>query len=294
VERTLDEAAKSGKPWFVMWTPVAPHLPYKGLTTVPAPRHKGTRAGTPLYETPSRSWGRAALDTPDVQGKPTYVRERILSQPSSQNLAVEAWQAELEAVQAVDEWVGRLYDKLASLRALDTTDILFLSDNGLFYGEHGLGLKGLLYEEAAHLPLVARGPDFPAGAQVEQLALNIDLTSTVLGIARAKPDSVLDGRDLRPLARDPAKAADRAILLEYWYSFSTVTTQGLRLANWSYMRWSNGDTELYDLNTDPYQMRNVARDPAYAPVVAELVPRLDALATCSGASCEDSDASRSR
>jgi N-acetylglucosamine-6-sulfatase len=222
------------------------------------------------------------------------VRDRVESQPTSQDLTMQAWEAELEAMLAVDEWVGKLYEKLQTMGALATTDILFLSDNGLFYGEHGLGAKGLLYEEAAHLPLIARGPDFPAGATADQLALNLDITATVLGIAGSRPRTKIDGRDLRPLTRNPTTGADRAILLEYWYSYSNVTTQGLRVANWSLMRWSTGETELYDLERDPWQVHNVANEAAYAPVVADLLPRLDALATCAGATCEESDASRSK
>jgi N-acetylglucosamine-6-sulfatase len=301
--KTVKEAAATKKPWFVSWTPMSPHVAGKESTTVPgevpsgfepipADKYRGAFANEPLPKTPSQVFGPAAAESADVQGKPEYVRTRVKDKPAGEAAMTHAYQAELEALQSVDEWVGNLYRTLQETGQLDNTDIIFWSDNGLFHGEHGLIQKGLLYEEAAHIPLIIRGPGFPAGKQADQLTLNIDLTPTILSIANAASPTPLDGRNLAPLANDASAARNRAILLEYWYSYTKLTTMGIRSGSWAFLEWSTGELELYDLKTDPHEMHNLASEPSKALVIAELRPRLLALATCKGPTCEDSDASR--
>jgi arylsulfatase A-like enzyme len=315
--KTIKTAAATKKPWFIAWTPMSPHvatregketnsaatLPGSPTTSAPGPdekplvavaadKYKGMFASEPLPKSPSMVFGPGAVNTPDLQGKPTYVKTRVTEFPAPEALMREAYQIELEALQSIDEWVGNIYRTLQELGQLDNTEIIFWSDNGLFHGEHNLVQKGLLYEEAAHIPLIIRGPGFPAGKTADQLTLNIDLTPTILSIAGATAGTPLDGRNLAPVANDPTAARDRAILLEYWYSYTRITTNAVRFGPWSYIEWSTGELELYDLKTDPYQMTNLSTDPSKAKVMAELRARLAALATCKGATCEDSDLSR--
>lgn len=301
--KTIKTAAATKKPWFITWSPMSPHIAGKesangpnehitSLAPVPADTYKGRFANEPLPKTPSMVYGPDGVNTPDLQGKPAYIRTRVSEIPANERTMTEAYRAELEALQSVDDWVGTIYQTLHDLGQLDSTEIVFWSDNGLFHGEHDLIQKGLLYEEAAHIPLVVRGPGFPAGKVADQLTLNIDLTPTILSIAGAKAPSPLDGRNLTAVAEDPKAAADRAILLEYWYSFTHMTTTAVRYQNWVLMVWSTGELELYDLASDPYEMHNLATDPARNPQLSKLRSKLTALEHCTGASCEDSDASR--
>ncbi|MBI2704151.1 MAG: sulfatase [Actinobacteria bacterium] len=300
---TITRAGATGKPWFVSWMPLAPHIGGKetaskegqipdSFTAVPAPRDAGRFASEKLPASPSISLGPEVETSADVQGKPAFVQERVKKDRGFRGLLPDAYRAELETLQALDEWVRRIYDAVASMGQLDNTVIVFASDNGLFHGEHGLYQKGLLYEEAVRVPLVVRGPGFPAGAKVDQLVNNVDLAPTLLGIAGARADVELDGRDMRPFVGDPELSKNRAVLLENWYTLTPLSTQGVRVGNWSYLEWSSGERELYDLAADPFEMTNLASDPRYRSVIADLRPRLERLRTCRGATCEDSDLSR--
>ena len=193
---TIKRATDTGKPWFISWTPMSPHIANKESTTsegeipkalvaVAADQYQGTFANEPLPQSPSLAFGREATNTPDLKGKPKYVIDRVNNFPARQDVMTEAYRTELEALQTVDDWVGTIYHTLEAAGQLDNTDIIFWSDNGLFHGEHGLVQKGLLYEEAAHVPLIIRGPGFPVAVTANQLSLNLDLTPTILNIAGA-------------------------------------------------------------------------------------------------------------
>lgn len=293
---TISRGNRSGKPWFVSWTPLAPHVgqgestdlnnnPIKSLP-VPPPAHDGQFSGEPLYSSPSQVYGPAAADSSDVRDKPKYVRERVSKAPASRLYVTRAWQKELESIQGVDDWVGRIYKTLQDLGALDNTTIIFTSDNGLFHGEHGLIQKGQLYEEAVRVPLVVRGPGFPAGSTVSQLAEITDLAPTILNIGQARTTQPLDGADLKPLAQDPMVGANRALLLETSYSYQHLSTAAIRVGQWAYMAWSDGESELYDLTKDPYEVHNLAGDPVYAATATDLSARLRILQSCAGDSCK--------
>jgi len=296
VQQSITNGTKSGKPWYVSWTPLAPHTGQgestningtpSNIVAVPPPDHLGQFKNERLYTVPSQSYGIASAQTADVLGKPKYVQDRVRKLPVTKAGEGNAWRAELETIQGVDDWVGRIYKTLQDLGELNNTTIIFTSDNGLFHGEHGLRQKGLLYDEAVHVPLVIRGPGFPAASTAHQMAEMTDLAPTILGLGHAQTTQPLDGIDLKPLASDSTAAADRALLLETAYSYTKLATKEIRVANWAFMAWSDGSMELYDMAKDPYQMKNLAADPAYAAVRLDLGSRLSALATCAGPNCQ--------
>src|SRR6185436_10665772 len=114
-----------------------------------------------------------------------------------------------------DEMVARLVGALAETGELDRTLFVFTSDNGFFHGEHRIkDGKFLPYEEAIRVPLLVRGPGFPAGAAAKQLVANIDLAPTLLFAAGATAGRQLDGVPLQALAADPTVERSRALLLE--------------------------------------------------------------------------------
>ena len=307
---TIDEATASGRPWFISFTPLAPHVGQSeaslaeggngGVTAVAAPRHRGVLAGEQPPRSPSVMVDGEAAGSLDLAAKPELVQERARRDAAYLKGIDSTYAAEVESLLAVDEWIERFYQRLAELGVLDKTTIIFTSDNGLFHGEHGLAQKGLLYEEAVHVPLIIRGGGLPAGATADQLVSNVDLAPTILALGGASPTVPLDGRSLLPLATQKDQADTRAILLEQWYTYTSMSTQGVRHGDWAYFEWREGDRErvadreLYDLSKDPFQRTNLARKRPYASVVDELHGRLEALRTCSGATCEDSDLSRSR
>jgi arylsulfatase A-like enzyme len=181
----------------------APHSPY-----VPAPRHKGTLAGTPLSAPPG-------LNEPNVSDKPFFLR-RLPKLGNGKLTAIDnRRRSRLEMLRSVDDAVSAIVQALSAEGQLDNTYLIFTSDNGYFSGEHRIRQgKYLPHEPASHVPMMIRGPGIPAGATSPELVSNVDLASTIAQIAGASPMLAQDGRSLLPYAQQPSLRTARPILLE--------------------------------------------------------------------------------
>jgi len=169
---------------------------------------------------------------------------------------------------------------------LEDTLIVFTGDNGYFYGEHGLSVeRRLAYEESIRMPLLMRyGRLIRPGSRIDQIALNIDLAPTMLDLAGTPPAGPMDGRSLAPLLRGQARAWRRSFLIEHYSDkvFPRMTNMGYRAVRnerWKYIRYTDltGMEELYDLRSDPYEMRNVIGEAEARGKAAELARELDKL-----------------
>jgi N-acetylglucosamine-6-sulfatase len=190
---------------------------------------------------------------------------------------------------SVDEGVGMLLEALAKTGALDDTFILFLGDNGYFFGEHGLGPeRRFAYEEGIRAPFVARYPKaIEAGTRVERLVICQDIAPTLLELAGGSPGAQIQGRSLLPLFDGDAADWRRSLLVEYWAENAMpwlvgMTYKAVRTDRHKYIHWVNRDTsgeldELYDLERDPYELANVAADPVYAGTRNDLRAELRSL-----------------
>lgn len=179
---------------------------------------------------------------------------------------------------AVDEGVGMLFDALAKTGQLDNTLILFMGDNGYFFGEHGIGPeRRFAYEEGIRSPLILRYPKkIKAGSHHKELVILQDLAPTLIEIAGGKPGSHIQGRSLLPLlAHEPGAKRDwrKSIMAEYWaenaYPWLVgMTYKAVRTGRYKYIKWvnraRNGELdEMYDLEQDPYEINNIAKQPAH-------------------------------
>jgi N-acetylglucosamine-6-sulfatase len=270
--------ATRSRPFFLTLSPLAPHDEADTIDTGnrdprPAPRHLGTLSGTPLARPPS-------FNERDVADKPGYVAGLPRLGPEDLRAMRPQLLGRLESLLAVDEAVGRIVAALRQTGQLEDTVILFTSDNGLVLGEHRLATaKSVPYEEATHMPLIARGPGFEPRARRAKPTANVDLTATILDLAGAQPTRVLDGSSLLPLARDPGALGDRPVLLE------SDSWAGLRAGRWSYVEYPGDGAELYDLAHDPYQLENLAGRPSYRDVRETFAGELERLRDCAGRGC---------
>ena len=157
---------------------------------------------------------------------------------------------------------------------------MFTSDNGFMTGEHRLAAGKIVpYEPSIRVPLLIRGPGFPAGTVRTRPVWNGDLAPTILDAAGARAPWAPDGRSLlRPLPR-------RDILLEGPTRRGVLRYVGLRTARHVYVEHADGQLELYDLVRDPYQLDNLAARPEAVILRARLAYRLAALRSCDGAAC---------
>src|SRR5262249_656353 len=119
---------------------------------------------------------------------------------------------------AVDEGVGEILGVLEKKGELDNTCIVFLGDNGYFFGEHGLGPeRRFAYEEGISSPvLIRQGKKMKPGSRMRDLVICQDIAPTLIELAGGKPGPQIQGRSLLPLfSKKPAKWR-KAVLAEYW------------------------------------------------------------------------------
>ena len=179
----------------------------------------------------------------------------------------------LRMLVAVDEGLGRIMDALEKQGVLDKTVVILVGDNGYFYGEHGLSEeRRLAYEESIRLPLLMRyPPSIRAGSTPAGQALTIDIAPTILDLAAATPLAGIDGRSLVPLFSAAGTPAGwrQSFLVEYTTDIVFPRTlkmgyDAVRNDRYKFIRYRelDGMNELYDLEQDPYELRNLIDSPS--------------------------------
>jgi len=239
----------------------------------PAPRHAHDFDDAPLPMPPS-------FNEPDVSDKPGSIQKLPPLSPEAIEHLTQRWRCTLESLQSVDDGVAELIAALREQEALRDTYVIFISDNGLFFGEHRIPSgKVRHYEPSSRVPLLIRGPGVRAGTVVDRPVVNADLAPTILAAAGVEPQLPQDGIPLlRTLAGKPAPRRD--ILLESRVYAGIRSGRSVMVEN-----FRSDDLELYDLRSDPDELDNLAGDPARAALLERLSDRLDQLRECAGADC---------
>jgi hypothetical protein len=281
----INGQSSSTQPMFLYFAPLAPHSGTKDGTglkyPVPAPRYKGTMAGVAQPLTPN-------FNEADVSDKPAYIAGKPLLDAAAIHNMETWWRQSIEGLLAADEWIGKIVDALEATGKLATTDIIFTSDNGFFHGEHRIKTEKLEpYQEDIHMPLIIRGPGFPAGRVVQNRAVNADLTATILDLTGSTPFAtrVRDGMTLLPMLTSTLYGSTRDILLELGPAGLRTTYVGILGPRWKYIEYSDGARELYGIVNDPYELTNRVNDGSVAWIRDGLAKRLTALKTCAGPTC---------
>jgi len=228
---------------------------------LPAKRH------ATLYEDDAIPRRLNVVDT--LRGKPALLRsiEGLPALGPETGTSNETVRDRLRMLAAVDDGVGLLFSALTETGQLDNTMIVFLSDHGYWYGEHGLSVeRRLAYEEGLRIPWLVRYPPMiDPGIVIDQFALSIDLAPTLIELANCKASSRMDGRSLVPLlAGESPNNWRTSFLVEYNTDtvFPRVRNMGyraIRTERWKYIQYNDldGMNELYDLKNDPYEMANI-------------------------------------
>ena len=192
---------------------------------------------------------------------------------------------------SVDEGVGMVLEELERQGQLDNTFIVFLSDNGYFFGEHGLGPeRRFAYEEGIRSPFLVRFPPrVKAASHVHDLVICQDIAPTVITLAGGRPGAQIQGRSLLPLFAGKRAGWRKSFLIEYWAENALpwlvgMTYKAVRTNRHKYIHWVNRGVageldELYDLNRDPYEIRNLNRSRTYVATRERLRRELRRLVT---------------
>jgi len=192
----------------------------------------------------------------------------------------ETIQKRAEMIMSIDESVGSLLEELEQKHMLENTFILFTSDNGYFFGEHGLSLERRLpYEESVKSPLLVMYPSFTQQhGRRREFVLSIDYAPTILELAGAQISSRIHGRSLLPLLKGPAKDWRTSFLMEY-NSFENpfpwligTDYKALRMDQYKYIHWVRYPelNELYDLINDPMELHNLFSDKTYQKIIDKM------------------------
>jgi N-acetylglucosamine-6-sulfatase len=271
----INTSVRADEPFFAYVAPKAPHDPL-----VPAPRHEHAYDGEQAPRLPS-------FNEKYVSDKPPWIRKLPPLTPDQIAAIDTRHEGRVETLQAVDDLVKAVVNKLQRLGELDNTYVVFTSDNGMHFGEHRIPFgKGRPYEESIRAPLLVRGPGVPVGSTTDKLVVNTDFLPTFTDLAGTATPTYVDGRSLRPVLTGSATNWRTAILLEGRKGGGTEGTNqkhhyGIRTSTSKYLEYAGGDRELYTLSKDPYELRSTPTSSS----ATSLQRRLQALKGCAGDSC---------
>ncbi len=275
------------KPFCLIVSHKAAHVPFEA-----AARHRLAFAGARLPE--------PANFSETFADKPAWQRRYKLCglEPDTWNacdpvdipaaLPLEPWNPQdherltyLRTLLAVDEGTKLLLEALKSVGQLGDTLVVFTSDNGFLLGAHRLQDKRVMYEESLRVPLFVRYPKrIKAGLRPTEMVSSLDLAPTLLEFAGVAVPKTMQGRSLRPLLEGEGVAWRDALLYEYFqeYGPGVPTILGVRTERWKYVTYPDlldDISELYDLEADPGELRNLIGVPEYAEVTQLMQGRLE-------------------
>jgi uncharacterized sulfatase len=209
--------------------------------------------------------------------------------------ALAARAAYAACVSYIDVQCGLVLTALDDLKLRDNTIVIFVSDNGFHLGEHGLWSKMTLLEESLRVPLIIRAPKIAPGV-CDRVVELLDIYPTTLDLAGLPPAPHVEGSSLAPLLRQPDHdwphpAYSRLPSQERLPGGAIITDEmrgsSVRDGRWNYIAWAGGAAALFDLQSDPHQMKNLAADPEYATTLASMKKLLKKSAAGSGSSKQE-------
>lgn len=279
------------KPWSVCLGHKAPHSFY---TPEEKYAHTFDDIRVPYPESASQ-----------LEGKPDWIRQRLNTWhgiygplfdwrkkfPDSSPEAAKDFENMVHGywgtVLSVDDSIGRLTSFLKSTGQYDNTLIVFMGDNGLLEGEHGMVDKRTAHEPCLRIPLIVKLPGSSASKIIREQVLTIDIAPSILEITSSAPLQNIQGKSWYRLATagDPAWRKDWFYEYNYEKQFPyTPNIRAIRTDKWKFIRYPHGDgspdkhiPEMYDLDKDPLELKNLAQDPAHLQTRAMLESRLSRL-----------------
>jgi len=186
----------------------------------------------------------------------------------------------LACVASVDDNVGRLLDYLDKKGLSNSTIVIYTSDQGFFLGDHNWYDKRFMYEESLRMPFLVRWPGVVAPRRVsEKMILNVDFAPTLLQAAGLPIPEDMQGRSFLPILKGDEPSSWRTSMYYRYYHYPqdhrVQPHYGLRTERYKLIYFNKIDQwELFDLQTDPHELRNIYADPAQAENVKRLKAEL--------------------
>ena len=252
------QTADPETPQFIYYSPYAPHAPFD-----PGPyRHTASREKLLEFrEAGGLTEANEAIREKDVQDKPRWIR--VLPRLSPRVLRLTADRSS-RTLMGVDANVQRIIEAQGQYRDLSNTMVVYLTDNGVAWGDHRLRLKRHPYDQASRIPLLIKYPEGtigaePPGTSSTRMVNQLDVTATLAQLGGASPTgegmSLLGApRRKLPLEASPSRGGQ---LIRPGFC-------GVRTSRFLYLKYTDGTRELYDYRKDPYELENVAGSGRYS------------------------------
>jgi choline-sulfatase len=260
----LAEHRADPHPWVLFVSFVCPHPPYIAPPEL-FERYAGADLPLPPQWRPGEQPNHPAL---------RWMRERFRLGDWDEALVRRVAAAYYGATTYLDERIGEVLSELEHQGLGENTRILYTSDHGECLGARGLFGKFTMYEESAAVPMIAAGPEVPAGHVVGTPVSLVDCAPSVVECVGAEPDEALPGRSLWELARAPDPDLDRCVLSEYHAVNARRGVFMARSRRFKYVRYVEAPAQLFDLAHDPQELRDLAGEPDARGVVDEMEARL--------------------
>jgi arylsulfatase A-like enzyme len=254
---------KHEKPFVLYLSHKAVHAPQ-----IPAERHKDLYAGAKLPDIGSAD---------DLKGKPAvvdFLNRKKSKKKDIDHASIMLLQGQLLA--SIDDGIKKLFDALEETKQLENTIIIFVGDNGYFLGEHGLTDKRWAYDESIRVPLLIRYPGvIKPGTTIDATILNIDIAPTLLEIGKAPIPENVEGKSFAAMFKGERIPWRDSAVFEYFpdkTSDDAPRWQALRTSQWKHVHYPEHPEmdELYDLKSDPKEIKNLILDETVAPVLTAL------------------------
>lgn len=254
--------ASQDKPFMLYLSHKAVHADFQ-----PAERHKGSYANVVIPHP-----GTMANTEENYAGKPDWVRAQRDSWHGVDGMYNGRIEFDpfvrdyCETLRAVDDSVGRVVEALREKGLLESTLLVFTSDNGFLFGEHGLIDKRCMYEPSIRVPLIVHCPELVKGGEKrEEMIVNLDFGPTFLEAAGLSIPESMRGRSFLKLLSGAESQWREAFLYEYFWERSfahTPTVFGVRTPRYKLMQYQGIEdlNEMYDLEADPEERHNLLRD----------------------------------
>jgi alpha-L-rhamnosidase len=182
----------------------------------------------------------------------------------------------------IDLEIAKIRNKLAETGLEDNTVIIFMGDNGYFLGERQLAGKWLMYDRSIRVPLMIYDPRIREHRDISDMALNIDVTATILDLAGIDVPPGYHGKSLVPIVKGETETLSRdTVLIEHLWEFDNIPpSEGVRTDEWKYLRYVEDPSieEMYNLREDPEETNNLATDAGHQEMLDKLRAKLKLLA----------------
>jgi arylsulfatase A-like enzyme len=180
----------------------------------------------------------------------------------------------------LDHWIGRIVDTLGETGRAENTIVVYTADHGLAVGQHGLMGKQNLYEHSARVPCVVRGPGLSSGVRVREPIHTPDLHPTLCELAGVPAAPTVETHSLVPLLRKESGKGPRPYVCQVYKDVQRMVTD----SRWKLIRYyrsaerpgvGTDALQLFDLESDPWELTDLSGDPAHAERVRTLAAELE-------------------